>query len=70
MRELKLIGKNIARLRKKRGMTQEDLCGIVEMDRSYLSQIENGKINMTISTLATLARVLKVELSTIVSKSD
>ena len=62
MNELKIIGKNIARLRKLRKLTQEDLCGLVQIDRSYLSEIENGKMNVTIRSLVTIAKGLKVNL--------
>lgn len=66
MKELKKIGKNIATLRKQRGLTQEDLCGIAEIDRSYLSEIENGKMNVTIKSLVVIAKALKCELLDII----
>jgi transcriptional regulator with XRE-family HTH domain len=61
MDELKIIGKNIAKLRKKQGLTQEDLCGLVEIDRSYLSEVENGKMNITIKALSGIAKALGVK---------
>ena len=66
MKELKKIGQNIARIRKERGLTQEDLCGMAEIDRSYLSEIENGKMNMTIKSLVMIAKSLKCDLSDII----
>lgn len=69
MNELKIIGKNIARLRKLRKLTQEDLCGAADMDRSYLSELENGKINVSIKTLVEIATVLKCDLKDIIIKS-
>ena len=66
MKELKKIGQNIARIRKLRGLTQEDLCGMAEIDRSYLSEIENGKMNVTIKSLVTIAKALKCDLSDII----
>lgn len=66
MKELKKIGKNIATLRKQHGLTQEDLCGLAEIDRSYLSEIENGKMNVTIKSLVMIAKALKCELSDII----
>lgn len=62
MEQLKLIGKNIVSMRKDRKMTQEDLCGIAQIDRSYLSEIENGKMNVTIKALVKIANALDVEL--------
>jgi transcriptional regulator with XRE-family HTH domain len=66
MKELKKIGQNIARIRKERGLTQEDLCGLAEIDRSYLSEIENGKMNVTIKSLVAIAKSLKCDLSDII----
>ena len=66
MKELKIIGRNIARLRKEQGLTQEDLCGLAEIDRSYLSEIENGKMNVTIKSLVQIAKSLKCNLSDLV----
>lgn len=62
VKELKIIGKNISRIRKERKLTQEDLCGIAEIDRSYLSELENGKMNVTISSLVKIADALDIEL--------
>lgn len=70
MKELKIIGKNIARYRKSRRLTQEDLCGMTEIDRSYLSQIENGKINLTIKTLVIIADTLSVKLCDLISGEE
>ena len=66
MKELKVIGKNVVRLRKMRKMTQEDLCGIAQIDRSYLSEVENGKMNVTIKSLVTIAEVLGCELKDLI----
>jgi transcriptional regulator with XRE-family HTH domain len=65
MKELKIIGKNIVRLRSERKLTQEDLCGLAEIDRSYLSELENGKMNVTIKSLKMIADALKVKISNI-----
>ena len=60
MQDLKTIGENIVRLRKARGMTQEDLAGAAEIDRSYLSEIENGHKNFSMDILAKLISALDV----------
>lgn len=70
MKELKIIGQNIAKIRKERGLTQEDLCGLAKIDRSYLSEIENGKMNVTIKALVGIAKALKVKLSEIILEQD
>ncbi len=61
MEDLKTIGKNVVRLRKLKKLTQEDLCGLAEIDRSYLSEIENGKMNVTVAALAKIAKALGVK---------
>lgn len=62
----KQIGSKIALLRKQKGLTQEDLAGLAELDRSYLSEIENGKKNFSIRTLKTIADALELSLSDLV----
>ncbi len=66
MNELKIIGNNIARLRKAKSLTQEDLCGLAQIDRSYLSELENGKMNVTIKSLVTIANALECELQNLI----
>lgn len=60
---LKVIGKRIADERKKQGLTQEDLAGLCEMDRSYLSEIENGHKNPSVVALHKIVRSLNTDLS-------
>ncbi|PZQ44370.1 MAG: transcriptional regulator [Micavibrio aeruginosavorus] len=60
---LKRIGRRIAASRKKRGMTQEDLAGEAEIDRSFLSEIENGHTNLSVETLRRIAYALRIKPS-------
>ena len=41
-------------------MSQGDICRALEMDRGYMSAIEHGKKNITISQLERLAQALGV----------
>lgn len=54
------LGKNIKKIRTRRGMSQGDICRALDMDRGYMSAIENGKKNITISQLERLAKALDV----------
>jgi transcriptional regulator with XRE-family HTH domain len=63
MDQLVLIGKNVSRLRKAKKLTQEDLAGLAEMDRSYLSEIESGYKNPSVTVLLTLAKALDVHVT-------
>jgi len=60
---LKAIGRRVAQERKKRGLTQEDLAGLCEVDRSYLSEIENGYKNLSVLILLKLADALDMKAS-------
>lgn len=58
---LKRVGKNISKFRKAKKLTQEDVCTELEMDKPYLSSIENGRQNPTLLTLKKLADAMGVE---------
>ena len=53
-----IIGKNIYSLRKKQGLTQEELAGLVNVSFQAVSKWENGNSLPDISTLPLLANVL------------
>lgn len=61
MKKLQTLGCKIAQARKDAGLSQEDLAGLAEMDRSYLSEIENGKKNLSVLALLKIAKALGVE---------
>jgi len=58
----KRLGDNIKKIRTRKGMSQGDICRVLEMDRGYMSAIENGKKNITISQLERLAQALGVSV--------
>lgn len=58
---VQLFGLNVRRYRKLKGMTQEDLALEVEMERSYVSDLERGTRNPTVRALGRLAEALGVE---------
>jgi len=43
-------------------MSQGDICQALDMDRGYMSAIENGKKNITIQQLERLAQALGVSV--------
>jgi transcriptional regulator with XRE-family HTH domain len=55
-----LIGQNFTRLRKRRGLTQEELAEKSGFSQQYLSDLERGKRNPTIVSLYELAQALGV----------
>lgn len=56
------IGRNIRAIRKKNGVTLRRFGMMIGMDKTYLSGVENGKRNATVSTLDRIARGLDVPL--------
>lgn len=56
----KLVGENCARLRMKRGLTQEQLAERSGFSQQYISDLERGKRNPTIVTLYEIAQALDV----------
>lgn len=60
MATLKTIGRKIAQERIQQKLTQEDLAGMAEIDRTMLSYIENGRNNFSINMLLKIASALKI----------
>src|SRR3989338_8303162 len=54
------LGKNMKRIRAKKKMSQGDIARALEVDRGYISNIENGKKNPTLATIQKLADALGV----------
>ncbi len=57
------LGKRIKELRKKKGLTQEQLAETIDMEQNSISVIESGRNFPTLGTLEKIAKVLNVELS-------
>lgn len=58
---IKLLGKSISKTRKEKGMSQLDLCSEIGMEKTNLSAIENGRKNISSTTLRRIADGLKCE---------
>ena len=59
---LKDFGARIAELRRKRGLTQEQLADLVDLHRTYIGFIEQGKRNPSIANVRRIAKALRVSL--------
>lgn len=57
----KLVGDNVSRIRKEKGLTQEQLSELSGLSQQYISDLERGKRNPTIVTIYELAMAMKVE---------
>ena len=56
----KLVGQNFARLRREKGLTQEDVEARSGFSQQYLSGLERGQRNPTVITLFELSQALGV----------
>ncbi len=55
------LGLNVERLRRSLSMSQEELAFEAKIHRTYISGVERGVRNPTVTVIARLAAALKVE---------
>jgi transcriptional regulator with XRE-family HTH domain len=65
-----LVGRNFARIRAVKGLTQEEIEERSGFSQQYLSGLERGKRNPTILTLYELAQALGVSHEDLVRPDD
>ena len=56
------IGQRIRQIREQKKMTQKELSDLADLDRSYITSVENGQRNISIINLEKLANALGVPL--------
>jgi transcriptional regulator with XRE-family HTH domain len=59
--QLQEFGLHLKKLRLARGLSQEQLGLIAELDRTYISGIERGVRNVSLANIFKIARALNVE---------
>lgn len=67
---LKAFGAKVREARKKKGFSQEELSFESGFDRTYISFIERGKRNPSLTTIYKIAEALKVEADSIFPSVD
>jgi transcriptional regulator with XRE-family HTH domain len=65
---VQLLGANVRRYRKLKGMSQEELSLEAGMKRSYVSDLERGTRNPSVRALGRLAAALRVEPHTLLER--
>ena len=60
--EAKRLGQNLKRIRTKKGISQGDIVKTLDMPKSFVSSIENGKTNPTLATIAKIAKAIGVSV--------
>jgi transcriptional regulator with XRE-family HTH domain len=56
----KIVGRNVRRLREEAGLSQEKLALEADLDRTYVSGVERGVRNPTVTVVARIAKALKI----------
>ena len=58
-----LLGQEIAKQRKKQGLTQLDLASLVNMEKPSITRLEKGRTNPTSLTLLKISIALNIPIS-------
>ena len=62
------LGSKIRRLREKKGLSQEEFAEVCELHRTYIGSVERGERNLTVASLETIAKALKISISELFRK--
>jgi len=68
MQALKKFGRRVRELRKRSGLSQEDLALESRLDRTFVSHVERGARNASILSVLKLARALGVKASRLLDR--
>ena len=55
-------GEKVKAIRKNQNVSQEKLAELADLDRTYISDIENGKRNVSIETVFKIAKALNTPM--------
>ena len=58
------VGQRIKELRLLKKISQETLANIAEIDRTYMTSVENGKRNISVMNLEKIIKALKTDYQT------
>lgn len=61
IKDIKAFGKNLSKLRKSKGITQEQLSFDTGIELRQIGRIERGEINTGISSVFEIAKILGVD---------
>lgn len=67
---LRTVGLTLRTLRRERGLSQEALADLADIDRSYMSGVERGLRNISVLNLERLAKALDVPLVSLIEPAD
>lgn len=67
---VRILSKNIRRLRREQGFSQEELSELCGLHRTYVGSVERGERNVTLSTLEAFSDALGVSVPQLLTEKD
>ena len=64
------LGEKIKLLRKSKKISQEDLAGMLKINRNYLSRIETGKSEPNATVLKNIAKIFNIDLNSLLDVKE
>jgi len=64
------LGRTLREVRERRGWSQEALAALANLDRSYLGEIERGKVSPSLATLNKLAHAIGLPVSELLKLTE
>lgn len=64
------LGNAIRRIRLEKGVSQEKLALLAEVDRSYVGRVERGDNNVAVLTLVRLAKALEISMRDLMGEAE
>jgi transcriptional regulator with XRE-family HTH domain len=65
-----LVGTRIKTVREQKGLSQQDLSLICNIEKTNLSRIEAGRTNLTIKNLYKICKALKIRMKEIIDVDE
>jgi len=65
-----LIGARIRQLRNAKDLSQEQLAHLADLDRTYITSVENGKRNISIVNIEKICKALEVPINKFFNTKD
>lgn len=64
------FGLKIRKIRKQKGLSQEQLAELSDLDRSYMGHIERGEKNITLLKIYQIANALQIDVNKLFIEDD
>ena len=64
------FGQRVRAIRKRQGISQEQLAHLAQIDRNYMGKIERGEFNLTLTKIYQISEALQIEVSELFKSSQ